>query len=123
MSSRRHESIGYEAIPPSRFSANLAGTPPRSGWWGLIRRDDRKGRLDALLTRNSYGSVVLNAANVMFVDAEWLATYERAAQRTATCRFVEAVGWGRTHDVHAASSRFMTNGRRHQPICRSPESR
>lgn len=29
--------------------------------------------------------------------AEWLANYERAAERKATCRFIEAVGRGRTH--------------------------
>jgi len=31
---------------------------------------DRSGTVDALLTRNSYGSVVLNAAQVMFVDVD-----------------------------------------------------
>ena len=30
--------------------------------------------------------------------AEWLAQYERSTDGKATCRFVEAVGWGRTHE-------------------------
>ena len=30
--------------------------------------------------------------------ADWLAAYERASESKATCRFVEAIGWGRTHD-------------------------
>jgi hypothetical protein len=29
--------------------------------------------------------------------ANWLEAYDRAASEKATCRFVEAIGWGRTN--------------------------
>jgi hypothetical protein len=43
---------------------------------------DRSGRLDALLTRNAYGSVVLNAAQVLFVDVDvpWPSMGQRLAR-------------------------------------------
>lgn len=43
---------------------------------------DRGGRLDALITRNSYGSLVLNAARVMFVDVDvpWPTLGQRLAR-------------------------------------------
>jgi hypothetical protein len=43
---------------------------------------DRGGRLEALLTRNAYGSVVLNTAQVLFVDvdARWPSLGQRIAR-------------------------------------------
>lgn len=43
---------------------------------------NRDGQLDAVLTRNSYGSVVLNAAEVMFVDVDvpWPTLGQRLAR-------------------------------------------
>lgn len=43
---------------------------------------DRSGTVDTLLTRNSYGSVVLNAGQVLFVDIDvpWPTTGQRLAR-------------------------------------------
>ena len=43
---------------------------------------DRSGTIDTLLTRNSYGSVVLNAGQVLFVDIDvpWPTTGQRLAR-------------------------------------------
>jgi hypothetical protein len=59
---RLHQGLGW----PTGYAYGVR--PPREQILEELR--DRTGQVDAMLTRNAYGSVVLNAARVLFVDVD-----------------------------------------------------
>jgi hypothetical protein len=63
---------------------------------------DRGGQVEAVLTRNSYGSVVVNTASVLFVDVDvrWPSMGQRIARMFGSKKpFPDAVALDRIRDV------------------------
>jgi len=55
------------------------------------------GEMAAVVTRNSYGCLVLNTTGVMLLDKDWDARYRKAGDGRATCKWIATLGAQQVH--------------------------